>query len=89
MSENHHNDRRDTGLAIHRWLQLISTILVTVLSAMVIAGIDTWGALKAQSIRMEAVPGKVDKILDRMDDITMKASNHEWRITNLENLKRK
>lgn len=83
MSDNS-EAARDTGLILHRWLQWISTISTGVLVALVVSGMDTWDALKAQSIRMESVPADIREIKASVETVDRSLSNHDWRLKLIE-----
>lgn len=75
---------RDPGLAIHRWLQWISTISTGVLVALVVSGMDTWDMLKAQSVRMESVPQDIRDIKASMQAQETEINAHSWRLKLIE-----
>lgn len=79
---------RDVGLAIHRILQWIATVSSALIVAFLLSGIDTWEKLKEQSIRMEDVPVKVDKILDKVEDIDRTVDRHGIQIEQLQTKRR-
>ena len=62
-------NQRDVGLTIHRILQWVASIGVTVVGAIVISGMGTWGELKEQAIRMENVPSAVESIRNTVDEL--------------------
>lgn len=76
------------GLAIHRILQWIATVSSALIVAFLLSGIDTWEKLKEQSIRMEDVPVKVDKILDKVEDIDRTVDRHGIQIEQLQTKRR-
>lgn len=76
------------GLAIHRILQWIATVSSALIVAFLLSGIDTWEKLKEQSIRMEDVPVKVDKILDKVEDIDRTVDRHDIQIEQLQTKRR-
>ena len=71
------------GLLVHRWLQWIATLSSALLVAFILSGMDTWDRLKEQSIRMEEVPEKVDKILEKVNDIEKTVYVHTEQINEL------
>lgn len=81
-------EERDTGLVIHRILQWIATVSSAVVVAFLLSSLSTWDRLKEQSIRMENVPVKVDKILDKVEDIDRTVDRHGLEIEQLKNRKR-
>lgn len=82
-------EQRDTGLALHRFLQWASTILTGLLVAFAVSGMDTWDRLKEQSIRMESVPGDIREIKEDVSDVKNETLNLKWRVNNIENTKHK
>lgn len=76
-------EKRDVGLLMHRWLQWIATISSALIVAFVSANMSTWDRLKDQSIRMEKVPEKVDKILEKVSDIDKTVDVHTEQINEL------
>jgi len=77
-------EQRDVGLAIHRWLQWIASIGVTVLSAMVISGMGTWNDIKTFMVRFEDVPQDIKDIKEDVSDVKNETMNLKWRVTNIE-----
>lgn len=75
------------GLRVHRWLQYLATISTTVIAGVILGSMDTWDQLKANSVRMESVPGDVRAIKEDVNGIRATSQNHEWRIGNLEHQK--
>jgi hypothetical protein len=82
MSDN--TEPRDSGLALHRFLQWTSTILTGLLVAFVVSGMETWDRLKEQSIRNESVPSDIKAIKEDLSDVSDDVANVKWRVTNLE-----
>ena len=76
-------EHRDVGLLVHRWLQWIATLSSALLVAFILSGMDTWDRLKEQSIRMEEVPEKVDKILEKVNEIDKTVDVHTEQINEL------
>ena len=83
------NEPRDSGLVLHRWLQWISTISTGVLVALVVSGMDTWDALKAQSVRMENVPGDIKEIKLDVNDLKNETMGLKWKVSAMETSKTK
>jgi len=80
-------EQRDTGLAIHRWLQWIASIGVTVLSAMVIAGMGTWNDIQVFMIRLEDVPQDIKDIKQDVSEVKNETMNLKWKVANIETTK--
>lgn len=72
------------GLTIHRVLQYVGTVAVTVTAAVIISIRDDWGKLKDNAIRMESVPGDVRDIKVELRANALRQENHEIRISELE-----
>lgn len=87
MSEQ--RESRDTGLIIHRWLQWVATLGVTVLSALVISGMGTWDEFKGFMYRMEDVPQDIKEIKADVSDLRTETTGLKYRMGTLEQTKRK
>ncbi len=88
MSESNETSR-DNGLILHRWLQWISTISTGALVALVVSGMDTWDALKAQSVRMENVPSDIKEIKLDVNDLKNETMGLKWKVSAMETSKTK
>lgn len=82
-------EQRDSGLALHRFLQWASTILTGLLVAFAVSGMDTWDRLKDQSIRMENVPIDIKEIKVDVNDLKNETLNLKWKVGMMETPKHK
>lgn len=74
---------RDSGLIVHRWLQVITTVGVTVMAAAVMSGWSTWDGFKAFQIRMEDVPADLKEVKAALNEQGKELDNLKNEVSNI------
>lgn len=75
---------RDRGMIAHRFITYFVGITSTISAAVLISFIGDVRDAKEKLIRFESIPAKLDKIMDRVENIDGRTAQSEWRLDALE-----
>jgi hypothetical protein len=76
-------------LTVDRIVNATGAVGMLVLGIFATSWSNKWNNFEQQAIRMEHVPEKVDKILEKVDDISKSDNLQNYRLDNLEKAPRK
>lgn len=75
---------RDRGTTAHRFITYVVGITSTISAAVLMSFIGDVRDAKEKLIRFESVPAKLDKIIDKVENIDGRTAQSEWRLDALE-----
>lgn len=86
MSEeaSYENTPRDRGLVAHRYITYLVGLTSTISAVVLTSFIGDVREGKEKLIRFESIPAKLDKIMDKVENIDGRTAQSEWRLNELE-----